>query len=503
MRLPILSTIVFACCAFACADDADNTESPFFLPPQAGAEGSGAIPSNNQGGVAGQDPSDPNGNQSGATNPSDSSQSGDNMGGAASGNNTNNGSGGSSSNMGSNPTSGDGLGALGAPCNSNDECAGGLCLEGLPNGYCTNVCTSSSDCDGGLCFGLQSIDDQVCFLECQDDGECRTSEGYICDGDNTCFPGGSGGGPSPGDVMVDVGDVPEGPVPNCDNVATWQCTDGNCGELIQVEPRVGLGYNDYGLNGETLSDQYRSWARRDLLALVTHAADMVSCLSQGWAVGLPGPLGLGDMSEADGAIPGTRENQPGHPANTHTDGFDMDIAYYMLIQPQSCRQAPGCDDCHCLSPVCEHRVNGQTQYHCVEEPSILDVWRSALFLGYLHASPQLRVIGVDGKIGPLMDAALDQLCANGWLDNVACNRSQRRITYETTDMGYGWYYFHHHHLHISITGNGRRQSLPVERLCLTDPCVPMSIPHHDPRAAWVHGGLPIDSEALPFDGHRH
>lgn len=481
-----------SCFVIACGDDESPSNAPLWVPPQAtSGDGTdtGALPGGNQGSddVA----------QSGL-NPDQPSESSDNSG------NQGNPSNGDNVGDNSSPPSATDLARLGAPCSADGDCIGGLCIQGLPNGYCSNLCTSNADCSDGLCFGLQGQEGQVCLVECQGDDECRASEGYVCDGDSTCFPGGSGGGgPSPGDVMVDVGELPQGPVPNCDNVATWEIPASNAGELIQVEPRVGLGYNDYGLNGETLGDQYRSWARRDLLALVTHAADMVSCLSENWTVGLPGPLGLGDMSEENGAIPGTRENQPGHPQNTHTDGFDMDIAYYMLIQPNSCRAAPGCDDCHCLSPVCEHRVNGETQYHCVEDPSILDVWRSALFLGYLHASPQLRVIGVDGKIGPLVESALDQLCANGWLDNAACNRSQRRITYETTDMGYGWYYFHHHHLHISITGPGRRQSLPLNRLCLTDPCVPMSVPHHDPRAHWIESGLQQGGERFPSDGHWH
>ena len=163
---------------------------------------------------------------------------------------------------------------------------------------------------------------------------------------------------------------------------------------------------------------------------------------------------------------------------------------------------PGCGDCHCLSPVCEYRVNGQDQYHCVEEPSILDVWRSALFIGHLHASNQLRVIGVDGKIGPLVESAMDQLCDNGWLDNAAC-RGGRQLAYETTDQGRGWFYFHHHHLHVSITGPGRRQSLPVDRLCLTEPCIPMSLPHHDPRSDWAGHDLPAPLESLPFYEEEH
>ena len=446
---------------------------------------------------------------------------------------------GSGGDSGGNGSTGGGQSPIGGPCTSANDCsdAGAQCIPGgdqpgdFIGGYCyLPDCSETADCPtGSTCFTLEN-DNTACLPNCSASTDCRS--GYVCLSQGTCMPGCTADScpdglicndeglceeppctptscPSglvcgdSGRCVLDIGDAPAGPIPDCSSVATWECSGPDCGRLTVLEPRIGMGYNDYGLNGETLADQYRSYARGDLLALVTHAADMVACLSQNWTVGLPGPLGLGDMSEGDGAIPGTRDGRPGHPPGTHVNGFDMDIAYYMLEQPRTCRQMPGCDDCHCLSPVCEYRINGQDQYHCVEEPSILDVWRSALFLGYLHASPQLRVIGVDGKIGVLVESALTELCSAGWIDNGACYRGSNKITYETTDMGRGWFYFHHHHLHVSITGPGSRLSLPADRLCLTDGCVPMSLPHDDHRASWVGHDFPTPLQSLPSDPHQH
>ena len=111
-------------------------------------------------------------------------------------------------------------------------------------------------------------------------------------------------------------------------------------------------------------------------------------MSQTWEFGGGHLLGLGDMSEANGDIPGTREGQPGHPEGTHVNGHDMDIAYYQLTG----------DDNH-LRAVCEHYQGGQDAYHCTSEPVNFDLWRTALFLAKMHDNPRLRVIGVDGKLG--------------------------------------------------------------------------------------------------------
>ena len=60
----------------------------------------------------------------------------------------------------------------------------------------------------------------------------------------------------------------------------------------------------------------------------------------------------------------------------------------------------------------------------------------------MHDNPSLRVIGVDGKLGVQITSAINQMCAAGWIQGDACTNP--KVTYETTDNGYGWYHFHHH-----------------------------------------------------------
>lgn len=133
----------------------------------------------------------------------------------------------------------------------------------------------------------------------------------------------------------------------------------------------------------------------------------------------------------------------------------MDIAYFQL----------GADNL--LRPVCPH----DNTNHCVGPPDTLDVWRSALFLAYLHHSPQLRIIGVDGQVGPLIDDAIETLCARGFVDGPACGSNS--ITYEVRNQGRGWYYFHHHHFHVSLLT--RRQVSERDRhdVCLRPDCGPV------------------------------
>ena len=76
------------------------------------------------------------------------------------------------------------------------------------------------------------------------------------------------------------------------------------------------------------------------------------------------------------------------------------------------------------------------------------MWRTALFIGRLHSSPQLRIIGVDGRVGPKVRDALSALCAAGYLEGGACGAA--KVTWEAEDSGRGWFRFHHHHLHISV-----------------------------------------------------
>jgi hypothetical protein len=375
----------------------------------------------------------------------------------------------------------------GSPCTDSSQCNGGAnaeCLtdaQGWPGGYCViNACSAGSCPAGSECF--ETTDGStLCLKTCTGTGQCAA--GYACHTAGACVPGCSPGscdsgqvcntstglceaapctpGSCPSGLVCDTASgscIPDtttgpgpGPGPTCSNLPKRDCvgTAAYCGELSSFEPKYGAGYEDYPINGETASNQYRSYARRDLQMLVKYAAAYVDCKAAAWNTGNGGALGLGDMSEGNGAIPGTSIGQPGHPAGTHVNGYDMDIAYF---------QAGTADNK--LRPVCPHVSGGADQYHCVSAPDKLDVWRSALFLGALFSSETVRVIGVDGQVGALVEQSMLALCASQWLPQYSCDNMQGKfgaakqygLAYEITDQGYGWYYFHHHHLHISLNG---------------------------------------------------
>jgi len=234
------------------------------------------------------------------------------------------------------------------------------------------------------------------------------------------------------DAPAETGDGCELPPRDCVGSIEY------CGALVPFEPVLGPGYDNYPINGETSTNQYRSYARRDLMILVKYAAAFVACRAKGWAEGNGKPIGLGDMSERSGAIPGTSIGSPAHPSGSHTNGYDMDIAYYQTTSANNYLRA-----------VCPHTSGGYDVYHCTGEPTILDVKRTALFLGAFLTSDRVRIIGVDGRIGPLVVPSMVKLCEEGVLPKLSCDRKSM-IAYETTDTGRGWFKFHHHHLHISL-----------------------------------------------------
>jgi hypothetical protein len=244
-------------------------------------------------------------------------------------------------------------------------------------------------------------------------------------------------------IVKDTGEVrlpgePPGPV--CDDLSPLYCTGSaeNCSELLPFLPEFGPGYLNYPLNGETWEDQYRSYATRDVMHLVKYAAGKVDCKAANWSYGNFAPLGLGDMSEADGSIPGTSIGNPGHPPGSHENGNDIDIAYYQLYAPDNVLRPVGV---HCYGPFMD-------AFHLLGSPYALDVWRTALFIAYLSEHPRLRVIGVDGQIGAVLEDAFDALVELGWIDSDL--RDSIPLIYEEVDTGMGWFYFHHHHMHVSM-----------------------------------------------------
>jgi hypothetical protein len=315
-----------------------------------------------------------------------------------------------------------------AECGTGSRCWN---LEGVEGGLCFPDCDSHS-CDGacdsdGSCVPTQ---DTNCSLSCADLCSCESNDD--CQDGEACIQG---------SCIQAAGDGPgEGPGASCTDLPERDCvgSEAYCGELISFDPRTTPYYDDYPINGETTSNQYRSYLRRSTVMLLEHVTALVECKTAAWKVGNGGALGLGDMSESNGAIPGTSVDSPGHPAGTHVDGRDIDLGYYQLSTPDNR-----------LRPICNYVDGGQNQYHCVGDPVYLDVWRNALFLGYLFDSPITRVVGVDGKAGSTMASALTELCATGWLSQFACNRISYKLAFETTNGGAGWYLHHHHHQHLS------------------------------------------------------
>lgn len=357
--------------------------------------------------------------------------------------------------------------APGGACSCDADCADdgaaqGVCVYGVCMTKASGACASGgsqSECPAGSrCWNLDGSDvGPLCWPDC----DAHTCAGQ-CDGDGSCVPAANSNCDAAcgsacdctddmqcgtGNQCVQGACVPEmqpqagapgaGPGPACPNLPVRDCTGTTCGQLVAFNPRTNTAWDDYAINGETAANQYRSYLRKDLMQLVQYATSFVACKAATWSGGNGGALGLGDMSEANGAIPGTSIGSPGHPAGTHVNGYDIDLAYYQANTANNQ-----------LRPMCPYTANGQDQSHCVSAPTTLDVWRHALFLGAVFESSRTRVVGVDGKAGPLILSALDTLCDTGWLSQAACSNAV--LAYETTDGGAGWYYFHHHHSHISL-----------------------------------------------------
>ena len=231
----------------------------------------------------------------------------------------------------------------------------------------------------------------------------------------------------------------EAPGPPCDDLPPLYCMGSAeyCSELVPFEPEAGAGYLDYPSFPETDENRYFSYLRRDLMVLVKYATAKVACKTADWDYGNLAPLGLGDMSEADGATPATSFGFLRHPPGTHDGGRDIDTAYYQLYAADNL-----------LRPVGVHYDGYFEADHLVEPPYALDVWRTALFIAYLSEHPRVRVIGVDGQVGLALEDALDILVELGWIDSDL--RESIPLAYEVEDTGLGWYYYHHGHMHISM-----------------------------------------------------
>jgi hypothetical protein len=83
-------------------------------------------------------------------------------------------------------------GQIGSACsNGLATCSTGLtCIDTFPNGMCTRTCQSNSDCATGVC--LSTAKGTLCMKSCLGDQTCRPSYSCISDGTTSaCQPGSS------------------------------------------------------------------------------------------------------------------------------------------------------------------------------------------------------------------------------------------------------------------------------------------------------------------------
>lgn len=194
------------------------------------------------------------------------------------------------------------------------------------------------------------------------------------------------------------------------------CTGDDCKRIMQFPaPHVDDHYRFDSVA------EYQN-ARRELIMLVRYALQKTYERYPDQE-----PLGLIDMSERDGKTPGSAYDDLRHPAGTHVEGNDMDIAYFQTGPNNRARTI--CPD---------------DGYFCTSETNTLNAEVQAYFLAQLFSSTNVRVIGVDTTFVDDLQIAAESLKQSGAITNA------QRISFDNyLGYGEGWP-FHQHHLHLSL-----------------------------------------------------
>jgi hypothetical protein len=172
--------------------------------------------------------------------------------------------------------------------------------------------------------------------------------------------------------------------------------------------------------------QYRSlsparyqFGRCELVALLLDGArDALAAMPD------RGPVGIGDLSEQSGAIPGTDEDKPRHPAPSHTNGFSVDVTYWRM-GGRSLEDSPACPSK--TREFCDGA-------HDVDVPAT-----AALFAMFARSGRVVQII-VDPIMESDLGAALDTLVSSG----VAGAAGARKVLVSGIP-------FHADHFHISLS----------------------------------------------------
>lgn len=227
---------------------------------------------------------------------------------------------------------------------------------------------------------------------------------------------------------------------------------------VAWDPYIGVGVNTLsGLSYPQVpfTPVSRLHGRRELLMIIRHAIHEVRVAFPGTA-----PLGLGDVSMPDGTTP------EGHPNGTHYEGANIDIAYYIrpdvhrswgnMAYRQICCDATSLSDWSCVntssgSPGYGVCVDGSEATHIVDLP------RTAMLIAKIAGSGRLRVIGVEAKIKPALEQALDDLAAQGKITAYEKSAALARMASKDDHPSWLW---HFNHMHASFCRNNCGTSKP-------------------------------------------
>ncbi|MBX3189212.1 MAG: hypothetical protein KF819_19470 [Labilithrix sp.] len=142
----------------------------------------------------------------------------------------------------------------------------------------------------------------------------------------------------------------------------------------------------------SLSPAKYQYGRCELVALLVDAARDVRAQMPDRS-----PVGVADLSQEDGNIPGTDVGGLRHPAPSHTNGFSADITYFR-------KGGKTLED----SPACPSK----TREFC-EGPHDLDLDATALLMSRLARTKRLVQILVDPIMEADVSSALDRLASAG------------------------------------------------------------------------------------------
>ncbi len=191
-------------------------------------------------------------------------------------------------------------------------------------------------------------------------------------------------------------------------------------------------------------DSYSNYrfARRELVMMVRSALAETEKAFPGTK-----PLGLIDTCQINGITPGYDVDDPRHPASTHDQGGNQDIAYFQTGPDNRSRIVCGDGSKH-ADGFCSDAAKTK---HTVDLP------RQAFFMAKLISNPRTRVIGVDQVLAPLIAQAAKDLGALAAGDPKQLSAQELSVFDSRLAYGSGWPY-HHHHIHLSLQWWGQATS---------------------------------------------